>query len=153
MKHFEKSVQLNPNDQVAVGNLADGYRWAGEKEKARSTYERAIALAYQALQVNPRDASTLGSLAAYYAKTGDSKRGLDFIQRARSIDSNDTELLYQEAIVNTIAGQQTDALKALRQAFQNGYPVAQAKNDPELKPLEMNVEFGNLLAEFNSKKG
>jgi serine/threonine protein kinase/tetratricopeptide (TPR) repeat protein len=153
VKQFEKSVQLNPNDQVAVGNLADGYRWAGEKEKARSTYERAIALAYRALQVNPRDASTLGSLAAYYAKTGDSKRGLDFIQRARSIDANDTELLYQEAIVNTIAGQQTDALKALRQAFQNGYPVAQAKNDPELKPLEMNVEFGKLLAEFNSKKG
>jgi serine/threonine protein kinase/tetratricopeptide (TPR) repeat protein len=153
VKMFEKSVELNPNDQSDVGNLADGYRWAGDKEKAKSSYERAIALAYKALQVNPRDASTLGNLAAYYAKTGDSKRGLDFIRRARDINPNDTELLYQEAVVNTIAGRQADALKALRQAFQNGYPVAQAKNDPELKPLEMNPDFGSLLAEFSSKKG
>jgi serine/threonine protein kinase/tetratricopeptide (TPR) repeat protein len=153
VKMFEKSVALNPNDQAAVGNLADGYRWAGDKDKAKATYERAIALAYKALQVNPRDASTLGSLAAYYAKTGDSKRGLDFIRRARVIDPNDAELLYQEAVVDTIAGQQTEALKTLRQIFQNGYPVAQAKNDPELKPLEMNPDFGKLLAEFASKKG
>jgi len=151
VKMFEKSVELNPNDPGHMGNLADGYRWTGQSERAKSTYERAIALAYKALQVNPRDASTLGYLAAYYAKSGDSKRGIDFIRRARNIDPNDTELVYQEAVVDTIAGQQADALKNLRQAFQTGYPVAEAKNDPELKPLEMNPDFGKLLAEFASK--
>jgi hypothetical protein len=55
-------------------------------------------------------------------------------------------------VVDTIAGQQMEALKNLRQAFQTGYSVAQAKNDPELKPLEMNPDFGKLLAEFASKK-
>ncbi len=149
---FEKAVQLAPNDPTDMGNLADGYRWAGDKEKAKATYERAIALAYKALQVNPRDAGTLGSLAVYYAKTGDSKRGLEFIGRARAIDANDTELLYKEAVVDAIAGQQADALKNLSLAFKSGYPVAQAKNDPELKPLEMNPDFGTLLAEFSSKK-
>jgi serine/threonine protein kinase/tetratricopeptide (TPR) repeat protein len=152
VKMFEKSVELNPNDQAAIGNLADGYRWAGDSRKAKSGYDRAIALAYKALKVNPRDASTLGSLGVYYAKTGDSKRGLDFIRRAREIDANDTELLYSEAVIDTIAGQQADALKNLQQAFQKGYPVAQAKNDPELKPLEMNPDFGKLLAEFTAKK-
>jgi len=152
VKMFEKSVELNPNDELDMGNLADGYRWTGDKEKAKSTYQRAIALAYKALQVNPRDASTLGSLAAYYAKTGDSKKGLDFIHRARSIDANDNELMYKEAVVEAIAGQQQDALASLRAAFQKGYPVAQAKNDPELKPLEMNPDFGKLLAEFTSRK-
>jgi hypothetical protein len=38
-------------------------------------------------------------------------------------------------------------------AFQSGYPVAQAKNDPELKPLEMNPDFAKILSEFTSKKG
>jgi serine/threonine protein kinase/tetratricopeptide (TPR) repeat protein len=152
VKMFEKSVELNPNDQLHMGNLADGYRWAGDKEKAKSTYERAIALGFKALKVNPRDASTLGSLAAYYAKTGDSKRALEYIRKARDIDPNDTDLLYQEAVVDTIAGQQVEALKNLRLALQNGYSVAQAKNDPELKPLEMNPDFGKLLAEFTSKK-
>jgi eukaryotic-like serine/threonine-protein kinase len=152
VKMFEKSVALNPNDQRDMGNLADGYRWTGDKDKAKSTYERAIALAYKALQVNPRDASTLGSLAAYYAKTGDSKKALDFIHRARSMDANDNALMYKEALIDAIAGQQADALASLRTAFQKGYPVAEAKNDPELKPLEMNPDFGKLLAEFASKK-
>jgi tetratricopeptide (TPR) repeat protein len=152
VKMFEKSVALNPNDQRDMGNLADGYRWTGDKDKAKSTYERAIALAYKALQVNPRDASTLGSLAAYYAKTGDSKKALDFIHRARSMDANDNALMYKEAVIDAIAGQQADALASLRTAFQKGYPVAEAKNDPELKPLEMNPDFGKLLAEFASKK-
>jgi serine/threonine protein kinase/tetratricopeptide (TPR) repeat protein len=150
VRMFEKSVELNPNDQLDMGNLADGYRWTGDKEKAKATYERAIALAYKALQVNPRDASALGSLAAYYAKTGDSKKALDFIHRARSIDGNDNELMYKEAVIDAIAGQQADALASLRAAFRKGYPVAQAKNDPELKPLEMNPDFGKLLAELNN---
>jgi eukaryotic-like serine/threonine-protein kinase len=148
---FEKAVALNPNNQADVGNLADGYRWSGDQAKAKSTYERAIALAYKALQVNPQDASTLGDLAAYYAKNGDSKKGLDFIRRARSIDANDNELMYKQAIVYTIAGQQADALGSLKQAFQKGYSVLQAKNDPEFKPLEMNPEFSKLLAQFGPK--
>jgi serine/threonine protein kinase/Flp pilus assembly protein TadD len=149
---FEKAVQLAPNDYTDMVNLADGYRWAGATEKAKSAYEHAVALAGRALQVNPRDAGALGSLAICYAKTGDAKKGLEFIGRARAIDATDTDLIYKEAIVDTIAGQQADALKNLRQALQSGYPVAQAKNDPELKPLEMNPDFGKLLTEFTSKK-
>jgi serine/threonine protein kinase/tetratricopeptide (TPR) repeat protein/TolB-like protein len=148
---FQKAVGLNPNNQTWAGNLADGYRWSGDKEKAKAAYQRAIALAYNALQVNPGNADTLACLALYYAKNGDPKRGLDFIRRARDIDPNGNELMYDQAVVDTIAGQQAEALENLRGAFQKGYSVLLAKNDPEFKPLEMNPEFSKLLAQFGPK--
>jgi Flp pilus assembly protein TadD len=148
---FQKAVALNPNDHAAVGNLADGYRWSGDKAKAKTTYDQAIALALKALRVNPQDATTLGYLAYYYAKNGDSKKGLDFIHRARGIDANDYELMYKEAVIEAIAGQQADALAGLKAAFQKGYPVEQAKNDPELKVLATNPELEKLIAGFEKK--
>jgi serine/threonine protein kinase/tetratricopeptide (TPR) repeat protein len=148
---FQKAVALDPNDQEAAGNLADGYRWSGEKDKAKTTYEHAIALALKAVRVNSQDASTLGFLASYYAKNGDSKKGLEFIRRARSIDANDNDLMYKEAVVEAIAGQQADALNSLRAALQKGYPVEQAKNDPELKTLATNPELDKLIAGFERK--
>jgi serine/threonine protein kinase/tetratricopeptide (TPR) repeat protein len=148
---FQKAVALEPNDQGAAGNLADGYRWSEQKDKAKTTYEQAITLALKALRVNPQDSSTLGNLASYYAKNGDSKKGLDFIHRARSIAPNDNDLMYKEAVVEAIAGQQADALSSLRAAFEKGYPVQQAKNDPELKSLATNPELDKLIAGFERK--
>jgi serine/threonine protein kinase/tetratricopeptide (TPR) repeat protein len=148
---FEKAVEMSPNDYLAVGNLADGYRWSGEKDKAQDAYSRAIGLAYKALQVNPKDATAMGFLGVDYTKNGDSRKGLDFIRRARSIDPNDTQLIYFEAVIDALAGQQPEALKNLREALQKGYSTEMAKVDPDLKTLEGNPELGKLLAEFARK--
>ncbi len=149
---FQKAVALNPHDHVAVGDLADGYRWSGDKVKAKASYDQAIALALKALRVNPQDAGTLGYLGFYYAKNGDSKKGLEFIHRARSIDGNDNSLMYIEAVVNALAGQQAEALASLKAALQKGYPVLQARNDPDLKVLASNPDFDKLIASFESKQ-
>jgi serine/threonine protein kinase/tetratricopeptide (TPR) repeat protein len=148
---FQKAVTLNPNNHAWVGNLADGYRWAGDKEKANAAYQQAIALAHKALQVNPVNADALGYLGLYYAKSGNPKLGLDYIRRARAVDRQGNELPYKQAVVDTILGQQADALTSLREAFENGYAVALAKNDPEFKPLETNPEFSKLLSQFAPK--
>jgi len=147
---FEKAAEMNPNDQEIVGNLADAYRWSGHTDKAQSTYDKAIALAYKELEVNPRKASTMVSLAVYYAKKGDSAQALQFIRRARSIDPNQIEFIYNEAEVQALANHPAEALKALRDAFQKGYSPEEARNDPELKGLE-GPEFDKLLKEFSSK--
>ncbi|HTR35237.1 MAG TPA: protein kinase [Bryobacteraceae bacterium] len=152
VKMFQKAVELSPNDHTAYGNLADGYRWTGDSEKAKAAYEKAIELAYKALKVNPKDALSMGFLAVYYAKDGDSRKGLDFIRRARTIDQNDTQLMYFEAVIDAIANQQPEALRSLRAALEKGYPAEMAKIDPDLKSLEGNPDFGKLIAEFTRKK-
>ena len=146
---FEKAVAMSPNDEWFVGNLADAYRWTGHKEQARTTYDKAIALAYKELQVNPHNASTMGGLALYYAKKGDSAQALQFIRRARSIDPNSNQLIYNEAVVQALANQPEEALKVLREAFQKGYSPAEATNDPELKSLQDRPEFGRLVKQFS----
>jgi serine/threonine protein kinase/tetratricopeptide (TPR) repeat protein len=148
---FQKAVALNPNEQIYAGNLADAYRWSADQAKAKAAYQRAITLAQKARQVNPVDADVLGYLGVYYAKSGDPKLGLDYIRRARAIDQQGGELPYKQAVVDTILGQQADALASLREAFQKGYSVILAKNDPEFKPLDTNPEFAKLLAQFTPK--
>src|SRR5580700_4795022 len=83
---FEKAVEMSPEDETNMGNLADGYRWAGDRVKAQATYEKAISLAYKELRVNPRDASVVGNLALYYAKKGDPQQAKEFVSKARAID-------------------------------------------------------------------
>jgi eukaryotic-like serine/threonine-protein kinase len=149
---FEKAVAINPNDESLAGNLADGYRWNGQKEKSLATYDKAIALAYKELQVNPRNASAMGDLACYYAKKGDGAQAMEWLRRARSIDPNNVYLLYQAAIVYTLANHPEEALKNLREAFQKGYSTEEARREPEFRSLQSRPEFANLLAEFSATK-
>jgi serine/threonine protein kinase/tetratricopeptide (TPR) repeat protein len=149
---FEKAVQMNPNDQMIVGNLADAYRWSGQKQKAMTTYDKAISLAYKQLEVNPRKALLMGFMALYYAKKGDVIQAANFIHRARAIDPNGVELIYDEATVEALAGHQQQALRALQEAIQKGYSSEEANNDPELGSLHSLPEY-EILVKKSKKKG
>jgi tetratricopeptide (TPR) repeat protein len=149
---FEKAVEINPKDEQLTGNLADAYRWSGHTPQAVSTYEKAIALAYQELQVNPRAAGTVGDLALYYAKKGDVENGERYIRQARAMDSSDVQLIYSEAQVYAVAGKQDRALKALREAFQKGFSPEEAQKDPELAKLKSLPEFVKLSGEFSRQQ-
>jgi len=148
---FEKAVQMNPNEEQFTGNLADAYRWSGQREKANTTYDKAIALAYKELAVNPRNSDTMGSLALYYARKGMPSQAANFIRRARSINKEDVGLIYTAATVEALANHADNALGLLREAFKRGYSVQEASSDPELDSLRSRPDFEKLLAEF--KKG
>ncbi len=149
---FEKAVEMNPNDEGIMGNLADAYRWSGQADRAQSAYNKAIGLAYKDLQVNPHGAETMGNLALYYAKKGDSSQALQFIRRARSIDPDSNQLMYNRAVVEALANHPEEAVKALGEAFQKGYSSEEARNDPELKSLEGRPEFEKLVTEFSGNR-
>jgi tetratricopeptide (TPR) repeat protein len=148
---LEKSAKMHPNEETVVGNLADGYRWSGQKGRAKTTYDQAISLATANLGVNPKDKNVLGDLAMYYAKTGQSSLADYYIRQARSIDASNAELLYEEVIVRTLANQPAEALKSLRLAFQNGISPRRAKLDPDLRSLQAKREFQELAAEYLDK--
>jgi len=147
VRMFEKAVELNPKEELWLGNLADAYRWSGQVDKALRAYDQAIKLANQELQVNPRDASALGSLALYHAKKGDASRALQFIRQGRSIDPIDIELIYIEAVVQNLAGQRQEAFKPHGEALKQGYAPQEAKDDPELANLQGLPEFARLVPE------
>jgi tetratricopeptide (TPR) repeat protein/TolB-like protein/tRNA A-37 threonylcarbamoyl transferase component Bud32 len=146
---LEKSVALGPNQEACVGNLADAYRYAGQTEKARATYEKAIALAFQDLQVNPQNTDDLGDLAVYFAKKGDADHGLEFIKRARTIDKKNVELIFTQATVEALGNKPDDALKTLREALEKGYPAKDVGSSPDFTSLQGNKDFQALLKQFS----
>jgi serine/threonine-protein kinase len=148
---FQKAVEMSPGEETIVGNLADAYRWAGDKDKANSSYDKAIALAYKQLQVNPRDANTLGHMALYFAKKGDTTQARDFVKRARGIDSSDVYLIYISAVVDTIGSDPKSATDWLRVALQKGFATADIEAEPEFTPLHNRPGFQSLLKEFAPK--
>jgi tetratricopeptide (TPR) repeat protein len=150
---FEKAVAQNPNDEVLMGNLADGYRAAGQTEKAKATYDRAIALTSKALRTNPRDATLMGDIAVYYAKKGDSKEALKYIRRARSVDPKSVDLIVQEAEVDTLTDRMHEASIAMAEAFRAGATPASFLGDLDLRALRISPEFEQVWKQFaNSKK-
>ena len=148
---FEKAVEMSPKDEQLMGNLADSYRWSSHSQQAAATYDKAIGLAYQQLQVNPRAASVMGDLALYYAKKGDTAHAEQYSRQAREIDPSDSQLIYDQVQVKTLAGKPDEALVALKEAFEKGYSPEEAQNDPELAKLKGLPEFGKLVSEYAKK--
>jgi tetratricopeptide (TPR) repeat protein len=148
---LQKSAEMHPNDEAVIGNLADGYRWAGQERKAMKTYDRAISLANQELDVNPRDASALGSLGSYYAKKGDTSLAQHYIHRARSVDDFDPQLVYDEAVIHALANEPASAMESLRSALAKGISAEQAMLDPEFRTLRDNLAFKKLISDSLEK--
>ncbi len=142
---FEKGVELTPNSEQWVGNLADGYRWAGQRDKALVTYDRAIALAYKELQVNPRNARVKRHMATYYAKKGDPSQARQLLDDALGLNSAHVNAFYTAAVVHTLANRQEDALRAIEGALQAGYPVKLIEDDPEFRGLRSQPRFAEIV--------
>lgn len=146
---LEKSVELGPNQELAMGNLADAYRYSGQKDKANATYDNAISLAFKAMQVNPQDTEAMSDLGLYFAEKGDPGRGMQYIKRARGIDSKDVQLLIKQATVETLAGKASDAIRSLREALGKGYAVKDITESREFETLQNRPEFQALVKEYS----
>jgi tetratricopeptide (TPR) repeat protein len=144
---YQKAVEVSPSSDAWLSNLADDYRWLGNRQQANETYDKAIALAYKALQVNPSDPATRLNLGTYYAKKGDFAQGLKFIDDVLAKNPGNQGYLYNAAIVHALAGQNEEALQALGKAFKAGYPAQFAKDDPDLRSLAANPRFKALVQE------
>jgi serine/threonine-protein kinase len=145
---LQKSVELGPNQELAMGNLADAYRYSGQKDKANATYDQAIALAFKELQVNPQDTEAMSDLGLYYAEKGDLNRGMEFVKRARSVDSKDVQLIIKQATIEALARKPADAVKGLKEALSKGYAVKDVLQSREFESLQNRPDFQALIKQY-----
>ena len=149
---YQKALEMNPSDQALMGNLADGYRAAGQQDQANETYKKAIALANKDLQVDSRNSSLLGQMALYYAKSGDFAKGRELLQRAKNISPKDFTLYYQSATLEAIANRPAEAVAELKAALQKGQPASDVEADPEFTNLRNRPDYQALVKEYSSRK-
>jgi Flp pilus assembly protein TadD len=73
--YFQKALQFNPDNAVALQNLGNAYRQKKDWPNAKSALGRSLAL-------NPDDPEANYGLGMVYAQNDDTGRAYDYLQRA-----------------------------------------------------------------------
>jgi len=143
---LESASSAAPNDYQIWSNLADAYRDAGQAERSRETYDRAIAMARERLRIDPKEASAFSVIATALARTGRIADGRAQMLEALAIDSTDANILSDGAIVAALDGRKEEALSFLRRAVAAGYCRSTIARQPEFASLRDDADFQSIIA-------
>jgi tetratricopeptide (TPR) repeat protein len=149
---FEKAVGMNRADTAMMVNMADSYRFLGKQERARAAYRQALLLGNRELKTNPKNADVMAQIALCYSNLGDVQQAELFMKKARAIDGNNLDYMYDQVQVYALLGKTEEALNALQNVLQRNYPTDVVDTDPDLNSLHDDPEFKNLLHKYSSTK-
>ena len=139
---YKAAVRLSPNHYLFWVNLGDAYRWTPElKSKAADAYAKAISLCRSELRHNAEQGRACSVMAISLAKTGKIVEAEEQARKALSMDPDNSEFLYNAAIVADIAHKNRDALAWIILASKKGYPKAFIAREPEFKNLRSDPVF------------
>jgi hypothetical protein len=79
-------------------------------------------------------------------------RGVRFVTDARDIDRTNVNLVYNEALAYALANRPSEAITALSAAFEAGYPLSMASSDPDLKALQSDPRYAELVTRFSKPR-
>jgi Tfp pilus assembly protein PilF len=146
VKFMEQAVQLPRADSFHWGNLARAYRWAGQHDQARTTYDKAIRIARQELSRNPRDARIRGNFAQMLAETGLAVEAAVEIAATLERAPTDMSVLFRSVLVSEFAGDREAAFRALGAAVRGGYSLVDIRRHPDLGRLREDPRFVDLMS-------
>ena len=109
-------------DSQSAGNLARAYYWAGQKDRARELFVRAIELGQRELAVNPRNGALHLSLAEFHARLGRRREALDHLGQT---PLDDPHFMFFAAMIHNLIGDTAQARRWLDQARAAGLPPAE----------------------------
>jgi tetratricopeptide (TPR) repeat protein len=139
---FRRSLELNPSNYSAAGNLASALRWTpGKEEEAQQAYRKAILLAEKFRADRPKDALVLARMGSYYASTGDTVRSLPLLRQAVALEPNNAQVLYEAGEGYELLHRREDALRFLKMAVEAGYSLEYIRREPELAALRADPRF------------
>jgi tetratricopeptide (TPR) repeat protein len=145
VKLMEQAVGLPLADSFHWGNLARTYRWAGRRDRAADTYDKAIALARKELSHNPRDARIRGNFAQMLAETGHAAEARVEIASTRQRAPTDVSVLFRSGLVSELTGDRDGALQALEAAVQGGYSLVDIRRHPDLAGLRTDHRYVEIM--------
>jgi tetratricopeptide (TPR) repeat protein/tRNA A-37 threonylcarbamoyl transferase component Bud32 len=147
---YEKAVQLNDKDYSLWGNMGEAYYLDGDRPKARVAFEKATAIAKEALAVNDRDPDLLDALAKYSAMLDDRDHALAYLSRAVDQSKSDKDVLFSAASIYNRLGDKGQALEWLAKALRAGYSPEMIRRQPDLDNLHDDPRFLDLMESSNS---
>jgi TolB-like protein/Flp pilus assembly protein TadD/tRNA A-37 threonylcarbamoyl transferase component Bud32 len=144
---FERAASLRPDDYQTPALLALAHDGLGEPEKVREWNERAVAVGLRHVERHPDDARALYMVGTALIRLGEVARGLEWVDRALSLDPEDGGTLYNVACAYAQAGRTDLALDTLERALDRAVTnLPWIVNDPDWKALRDHPRFQALLA-------
>ena len=150
IEQLRTASQLAPSDPRPWGKLGAALRESGAERDKEEAFAKAIALAGSRLDVDPNNAYELAYLASYYANIDDLVEATATIDRARSLDNDDPEVMYFDAYVKTRSGDFDGAMNSLEKALELGYSERLVSVDPIFEPLRERKDFARILKRHRS---
>lgn len=108
---FENVLSITPDDTLATLNAAYSAERSGNKEKAKTYYNKLITMRYK----EPKIYIFLGNL---YKSESDSAKALSTIQAGRTAFPADNSLVIEELNMYLYSGKDKEALESLNLAIQ-----------------------------------
>jgi TolB-like protein/cytochrome c-type biogenesis protein CcmH/NrfG len=145
LKLFEESCQVR-EDHEARFFAAQTYTALGRDEEAKTAYRQALRAAEKRLELHPDDARAVTMGAVSLCRMGQKVEGLEWAQRALTIDPEDAGVRYNVACLYALEEQKEKAIMSLEEAFRVGFAnVEWVEKDPDLNSLHDDPRFQALL--------
>jgi TolB-like protein/Flp pilus assembly protein TadD len=143
---FERAASLRPEDYQSPALLALTYDGLGQRERARASYQTAVAVGMRHVERYPEDVRAVYMTGSALICLGEVDRGLEWVERARALDPEDGGTLYNIACAYARAGRPDEALDTLEQALDRAVSnLAWIANDPDWIELRGHSRFRALL--------
>lgn len=142
---MEKGLELGASGYVFWGNLGEGYRQTGRKQKATEAYRLAAQLAEDHLAVNPKDAQVRSRLAHYSVKLGNKQKAQAEIEEALRTAPKNVNVLFRSAIVYELIGNRDRALSQLSAALDAGYSIEEIRTAADLEELHKDPRYKKMI--------
>ncbi|MGB6845484.1 MAG: tetratricopeptide repeat protein, partial [Candidatus Acidiferrales bacterium] len=112
---FERALQIDPANVIALENLGSAYRQEKRWAEARSALERA-------LQLSPDDPAANYGLGMVFAQLDDTERAYEYLQKALAVHPDDPQVLNNLGVLFV----RTHRLEEAEKNFQECIRVAPA---------------------------
>jgi non-specific serine/threonine protein kinase len=147
----EAAIEASGEDYNVYVPILNSLGAMGKEEAKRNMAQRRMAALENHLKQVPEDARARILVAGDYADLGRTEDALQQLNMALTLRANEPSILYNAACTYCGLGRKTEALDALRKAWEAGFRDAVwARRDPDLAPLHGEAEFDRLYPDLQA---
>jgi len=147
---FIKATELRPEDFEAALFLSSAYDDLHMEDKRKEANIHALKVTRTHLEMNPDDPRALYLGAGNLIQTGELKEALLWVEKAVSIDPNETAVLYNATCIYAMLGMEDKALDYFERTIASGYASLEwIENDTDLDPIRAHPRFQAALKNLN----
>jgi len=143
---FLKASQASPADFQAISLRGLCFRALNRRAEAHQTFQQCLQKIDNHLQLNPDDVRAVYMKAGSFISLGDRAQGIEWSDRALSMDPEEPSVLYNVSCNYALLGEAEKALDCLEKAFDKGFGHKEwMEHDPDFLTIKNHPRFKALM--------